>query len=55
MCAPRPLVPQVFGNPSFRSRQRDIVEAALSGRNCFVLMPTGGALHWGPAVAARAV
>ncbi|KAI7836066.1 hypothetical protein COHA_010035 [Chlorella ohadii] len=32
----------VFGNPSFRSRQRDIVEAALSGRNCFVLMPTGG-------------
>ena len=40
-----PLSPprsQVFGNASFRSRQRDIVEAALSGRNCFVLMPTGG-------------
>ncbi|KAL6785285.1 RECQ1 [Auxenochlorella protothecoides x Auxenochlorella symbiontica] len=32
----------VFGNQSFRPRQRDIVEAALSGRDCFVLMPTGG-------------
>ncbi|GAB4821155.1 hypothetical protein N2152v2_008201 [Parachlorella kessleri] len=32
----------VFGNRAFRPRQRDIVEAALAGRDCFVLMPTGG-------------
>lgn len=41
---PRPFsaARQVFGNPSFRPRQRDIVQAALRGRDCFVLMPTGG-------------
>ncbi|EFN55525.1 hypothetical protein CHLNCDRAFT_133956 [Chlorella variabilis] len=33
---------KVFGNSSFRSEQRQIIEAALSGRDCFVLMPTGG-------------
>ena len=33
---------QVFGNAAFRSQQRQIIEAALSGRDCFVLMPTGG-------------
>jgi bloom syndrome protein len=32
----------VFGNAAFRPRQRDIVAAALAGRDCFVLMPTGG-------------
>ena len=34
--------PQVFGNASFRPQQRAIVAAALSGQDCFVLMPTGG-------------
>jgi RecQ family ATP-dependent DNA helicase len=32
----------VFGNASFRAKQREIVESALQGRNVFVLMPTGG-------------
>ena len=32
----------VFGNTAFRSRQRDIIQAALSGKDTFVLMPTGG-------------
>lgn len=35
--------PQAFGNPGFRPQQRAIVEETLAGRNCFVLMPTGGA------------
>ena len=38
-----PLAAQVFGNAAFRSQQRQIIEAALSGKDCFVLMPTGGA------------
>lgn len=33
---------KVFGNLSFRPRQRDIVLKALENRNVFVLMPTGG-------------
>lgn len=33
---------KVFGNRSFRPQQRDIVEAALQRKDCFVLMPTGG-------------
>jgi bloom syndrome protein len=33
---------QVFGNQSFRSQQRHIIQAALDGHDCFVLMPTGG-------------
>jgi hypothetical protein len=33
---------KVFGNLSFRPRQRDIVLRALENRNIFVLMPTGG-------------
>ncbi len=32
----------VFGNSAFRPRQRDIIEAALSGKDTFILMPTGG-------------
>ena len=31
-----------FGNRSFRPMQREIMNAALSGRDVFVLMPTGG-------------
>mmetsp|Transcript_27595 Transcript_27595/g.65476 ORF Transcript_27595/g.65476 Transcript_27595/m.65476 type:complete len:325 (-) Transcript_27595:63-1037(-) len=33
---------KVFGNSSFRPQQRKVIEAALAGANCFVLMPTGG-------------
>lgn len=31
-----------FGHRSFRPGQREVVEAAMHGRDCFVLMPTGG-------------
>lgn len=33
---------RIFGNPNFRPQQREIIEAALTGRDVFVLMPTGG-------------
>jgi RecQ family ATP-dependent DNA helicase len=32
----------VFGNQSFRPLQLAVMNAALAGRDCFVLMPTGG-------------
>eukprot|EP00967_Tisochrysis_lutea_P037423 scaffold44991_cov17-Tisochrysis_lutea.AAC.1 len=33
-------VHRVFGNSGFRDAQRQVMEAAVSGRDCFVLMPT---------------
>ena len=32
----------MFGNTSFRHRQRQVIDAVLAGRSAFVLMPTGG-------------
>jgi bloom syndrome protein len=31
-----------FGHAEFRGKQLDAIEAVLSGRDCFCLMPTGG-------------
>ena len=33
---------RVFGNPCFRSQQREVIKAVMAGRDVFVLMPTGG-------------
>lgn len=32
----------IFGNKSFRTRQREIIEAILNNEDTFVIMPTGG-------------
>jgi len=32
----------VFGHPGFRPGQKEVIENAMNGRDCFVLMPTGG-------------
>lgn len=33
---------ELFGNDDFRGVQEDVIRATLCGRDCFVLMPTGG-------------
>ncbi len=33
---------EFFGNTTFRLNQREVVNASLSKRDTFVLMPTGG-------------
>jgi ATP-dependent DNA helicase RecQ len=39
---PLHLLQETFGYPAFRGRQAQIIDAVLSGRDCLVLMPTGG-------------
>ena len=36
------ILQKTYGYPSFRGEQAEIVEHVISGRNAFVLMPTGG-------------
>jgi len=38
---PDEVLKQVFGYPSFRPGQREIIEAVLAGRDCVGVMPTG--------------
>ena len=38
----RSILASTFGFSSYRGEQEAAVTAALSGRDCFVLMPTGG-------------
>ncbi|MDP3542358.1 MAG: RecQ family ATP-dependent DNA helicase, partial [Elusimicrobiota bacterium] len=38
---PEQVLKDVFGYPSFRPGQRDIIDAVLAGRDCVGVMPTG--------------
>jgi bloom syndrome protein len=38
----RKLNREIFGNHTFRTNQEEVINANLCGRDCFVLMPTGG-------------
>lgn len=38
----RKLLSEAYGYSAFRGQQHDVIEAALAGRDCLVLMPTGG-------------
>jgi len=38
---PAAVLRQVFGFPSFRPGQREVIDAVLSGRDCIAVMPTG--------------
>lgn len=43
---PRPpitdILKSVFGYSTFRDRQKEIIDATLQGKDCLVIMPTGG-------------
>ena len=38
----RKLLSETYGYSAFKGQQHDVIEAALAGRDCLVLMPTGG-------------
>lgn len=39
---PRDVLAEVFGFPDFRGLQQQAVDEVMAGRDCLVLMPTGG-------------
>lgn len=40
--SPAQILKKVFGYDKFRGDQEEIINEVIAGRNCFVLMPTGG-------------
>ena len=40
--SPEQVLHRTFGYQAFRGPQRDIIDTLLAGKNCLVLMPTGG-------------
>ena len=40
--SPKEILYRVFGYKEFRSDQQEIIDHALAGKSCLVLMPTGG-------------
>ncbi len=42
MQTPLKILKEVFGYSSFRGAQSEVIAEVLSGKNCFVMMPTGG-------------
>lgn len=42
MDAAQDTLQRIFGYPSFRGQQADVIEAVLQGKDAVVLMPTGG-------------
>jgi len=39
---PAQILKKVFGYDKFRGNQQEIINEVIAGKNCFVLMPTGG-------------
>jgi ATP-dependent DNA helicase RecQ len=39
---PKQILKNIFGYDKFRGQQQEIIEHVISGKSCFVMMPTGG-------------
>jgi ATP-dependent DNA helicase RecQ len=40
--SPKRILKQIFGYDNFRGFQEEVIDEVIAGRNCLVLMPTGG-------------